>query len=129
MTTPNLHRGEVAIELAGRSYVLRPTFEALSAIETDPGAGLAELARRIVAGDWRLVDFTAIALHGLRAHEGRRRTREAVGALVVETGLNDCALPMASFLRAGLLGGRAAEASEEPNPPAPATGDTPSAGS
>ena len=40
---PNKGRGEVELEVDGRSYVLRPSFETLSAIEDATDKGAAEL--------------------------------------------------------------------------------------
>ena len=41
--------GDVEVELAGRTYVLRPCFKACREIEAGTGLGLMELAQRVGA--------------------------------------------------------------------------------
>jgi hypothetical protein len=60
MITPNPWRGEVAITLGGKNYILRPTFAALSAIEQTLGQGLVALAGKLANGAITLEELSAI---------------------------------------------------------------------
>ena len=100
----NKHRGEVAISLGGRSYLLRPTFAAIAEIEARSGQGLIGLARRLAAGDIRVSDFACIVHAGLRA-AGEPARFEKVGELVLEEGVANLAPAVGEFLRAAIAGG------------------------
>lgn len=63
-------RGEMRIELEGRSYVLRPSFEAIGAIETGCKRSLIELARAAETGALRSDELAEIVAQCIRA-EGR----------------------------------------------------------
>lgn len=47
----NKHRGEEELRLAGRTYVLRPTFQALAEIEAELDEKLLRIAERSLAGN------------------------------------------------------------------------------
>jgi hypothetical protein len=102
-SVPNSLRGEVAIRLAERDYVLRPTFRALCAIETRTGQGIVALARRTAAGDLGFKEAAAIVAAGLEA-AGEPAEFDAVGRLILETGLAACLPAVAAFLAAALGG-------------------------
>ena len=99
----NRHRGDVEIALAGRRFLLRPTFAAIAEIEERSGQGLIALARRLAAGDIRIVDVATIVTAGLRA-AGEPAKRETVGEMVLETGLGPLAPAIGAFLRAAITG-------------------------
>lgn len=99
----NRLRGEVAIRLGGRDYVLRPTFQALCEIETRTGRGIVALARRTAAGDVGVAETAAIVTAGLRA-AGEPATFDTVGRLILEAGLAACVPAVTAFLTAALGG-------------------------
>lgn len=66
MTEANETRGEIALDLSGKEYVLRPTYQAISAIESKTGKGLLALARD--AADITLADAAIIATECIKAH-------------------------------------------------------------
>jgi len=99
----NRLRGEVAIRLGGRDYVLRPTFQALCEIETRTGQGIVALARRTAAGDVGVTETAAIVTAGLRA-AGEPAAFDTVGRLILETGLAACVPAVTAFLTAALGG-------------------------
>jgi hypothetical protein len=58
--TANPWRGEVEIRLDDKTYVLRPTFAALSSIEQKLGTGLIALAGRLADENITLEELTVI---------------------------------------------------------------------
>ena len=99
----NRHRGDVEIELAGRRFLLRPTFAAIAEIEERSGQGLIALARRLAAGDIRITDVATIVTAGLRA-AGEPAKRETVGEMVLDSGLGALAPAVGAFLRVAISG-------------------------
>lgn len=63
----NARRGEVDIRLAGKKYVMRPTFDALAAIEDMTGRSLQITGQSVMAGSVRAVEIAAVILCGIRA--------------------------------------------------------------
>lgn len=59
MAVANPLRGEVALQLAGQSLRLRPSFEALVRAEVEAGS-LLRLLDRAADGDVRLADISAL---------------------------------------------------------------------
>ena len=96
-------RGEAALEIAGRSCLLRPTFAALVAAEDELGP-LFALVERAGAGQLRLAELAALFWHCLDAREAI--AREQVGEAVLATGLAGCAPALRSVL-GQILQGRA----------------------
>ncbi len=117
--TANRHRGEVEITLAGKSYVMRPTFGALAAIEAKTGEGIAELLERMRTGRVRITDVTAVIWAGLGA-TGEPVTYEKVGELVAEIGLDSLAVPVSMFLLNACKGGQASGEARAAEPVDPA---------
>lgn len=100
--TPNLHRGEAALVIAGEQRVLRPTFTALVAAEDELGP-LFALVERAAAGQLRLGEMAALFWHCLA--ERADLTRDAVGEAVARQGLAACAPPLRALLAQILKGG------------------------
>lgn len=61
-------RGEISISLDGVAHVLRPSFEAIGAIETATGKTLFELAQAAETGKITLAQAGAVVAHCMRAH-------------------------------------------------------------
>lgn len=66
MSEANETRGEIALDLGGREFVMRPTYQAISAIESKTGRGILALARD--AADLSLSDAAIIAAECIKAH-------------------------------------------------------------
>ncbi|GAB4155085.1 MAG: hypothetical protein Tsb0016_27130 [Sphingomonadales bacterium] len=81
----NPHRGEVPLRLDGRDYVLRPSFEALVAVEAERGS-LLTMIERASAGELLLDDIATLLWACLRAG-GAELERGQVGDLVMRMGL------------------------------------------
>ena len=114
----NPYRGEVEIELGGSVRVMRPTFEAITEIESRVGVGIVELVRRFQGNEWRTADVVIVVRSGLKGAEGKERTLNEVGSWVFEAGVIQCATVALKLLVNGLTGGKTAEE----NPPEPAAG-------
>lgn len=83
--TPNEVRGEFALELDGVEYGLRPTHEALEAIEGKLGTSALKLARAALTGDLTLGQMGTIVAECVRAWG--RQTGDAANANVGEKAL------------------------------------------
>lgn len=105
MSVSSSARGEVRVALAGRDFVLRPSFAALSETETMAGCGLVALARRFIDGSYGLRDVVAVLLPALKA--GGDVPSGDVGDLVLERGLLSVAPACAALLAAALGPGEA----------------------
>lgn len=73
-------RGEMKLVLLGRDYVMRPTYEAVTAIEAAAGRGLVDLARDAVAGKMTLAETAQIATECIRAFGREEGDKDAAGA-------------------------------------------------
>lgn len=117
MDQANKERGDVDIELLGKQYILRPTWQACIEIERATGEGLVPLARRVIAVDYGLNDAVAIVTAGLKA-TGEPASADAVGDMVMKTGLLGVGPSLAQFMTNALTGG------EEPGEAKAADQDT-----
>lgn len=93
-------RGEAALEVAGRTVVLRPTFAALVAAETELGP-LFELVERAAGGGLTLSELAGLLWH-CAIDPG---DRAAFGEALVAGGLA-AATPALRVLLGQILGGR-----------------------
>ena len=120
--TANPHRGECAVMLAGTRYVLRPDFEAISAIDAELG-GILALARRGMndPGDLTLHELAVIVAEGIKASGRAARTNDAhvktdkIKRLIFETGIPAVVPGVVRFLVASVTGGSKAEPGEAGN--------------
>lgn len=92
--TANAERGEIEIDIDGVPHVLRPSYEALLAIEKVTGRGLVELAIRADEGVMTMPEAAAVVTECIRAQgkaTGDRDMQEYrlanVGEALIETGL------------------------------------------
>ena len=99
--SPNSLRGEAAIPIDGRDWVLRPTFSALVAAEEELGS-LFALVERAGEGRLRLAELAALFWHCLAERDGV--TREQVGEAVAALGLAAASKPLRTLLRQILQG-------------------------
>lgn len=99
----NPHRGEVRLDLAGQSHVLRPTFTALVAAEEELGP-LFALVERASGGNLRLTEMVALFWHCLT--DRTAMTRDTFAQSVADVGLAACTAPLRAVL-VQILQGRA----------------------
>ena len=103
--TANPQRGEVEIELGGRRFVMRPSFQAIAEMEKQTGRGLIELLQSLSDGGLKVSELAAIITAGLKA-AGEPARYDKVGALLLEGGLEGIVPPVGEFLVGALTGGR-----------------------
>lgn len=111
--TANKRRGEEELRLAGRSYILRPTFQALAEIEAELGEPLLVIADRALSGRVGTRDVLATVRAGVKAGGGELPA-DFEGELMA-AGLLPVTALVIRWLRRALAGDP--EARGEPNPP------------
>ena len=94
-------RGESGLQVAGVTYVLRPTFESLVLAEAELGS-LFALVERAAEGGLTLMEMTALLWHCLPAEN--RPDRAAVGEALLATGLVAATQPVRAVLAQVLQG-------------------------
>ena len=99
----NAARGEVVFVAAGRTYTLRPTFEALCAIEDRLGIGLIELAERITQRRHGVRDIASAIFEGAHAADPSV-TQVDIEAAIAHAGLRTATLTALAFLTCALGG-------------------------
>ena len=99
----NPYRGEGALDVAGETLVLRPTFGALVAAEEELGS-LFELVERAAGGVLKLTEIAALFDH-LSKGRAAAITRERIGEAVVDKGLAKIT-PLLRTVLAQILQGR-----------------------
>lgn len=89
----NAVRGEATIDLDGETFGLRPSYEAIVALEASTGKGLLQLARESVAGMLTSGEVAQVACEFMRAwgrendNEGAAKSNpRKVGMLVQDNG-------------------------------------------
>ncbi len=120
----NAVRGEIAVELGGQSYTLRPTYAAIARAEALADAGIVKIANRLFEGDVRMSDIAAIVCAGIG---DETLTLEAVGQKIAAQGLSDLMEPLGRYV-AFILDPRGESGPREKKPDAGATPATPTPG-
>lgn len=100
----NAALGDVAVTLAGKDYVLRPTFEAVMAIEGATGVGFPELYTRFRASRYTTGEVVIVLREGMRAYDKVVRRDAEIGRIIRKTGLMVAALAASKYLGAWLTG-------------------------
>lgn len=104
MAAANKHRGEVEIELGGKTYVIRPTFQCMCEIEAGTGKGVMALAIAWAARNFGIADAAVIVTAGMKAAGEEGATLQKVGDMIFEVGLANVTAPIAKFLEMALGG-------------------------
>jgi len=111
MPSANEQRGEVDIEIGGRSWVMRPGFSAVSAIEKQTGKSLIELLQGLQS--IRVTEIAIIITECIRASKVTAPpTLDIVGEWIMENGIDSFLMPAATVLQNAWTGGRKAPAPE-----------------
>ena len=101
----NKHRGEIEVKLAGKTWTIRPAFQALAEIEGITGLGIAAVVRRFTKGEFGIDDVAAVIAAGIRAAHDDAPDFESVKRAIVEEGFNKFAVVASEFLAGALAGG------------------------
>ncbi len=96
----NEHRGEIELELGDKKIVLRPTYEALQAMERATGTRLIPLARRFGELDFGVSDIVAVI-----SAAATEKPDKDIGRLVFEAGVAKVGIRISAFLAGALNGG------------------------
>lgn len=99
MSAANPVRGEAALEVAGRTLVVRPSFQALVAAESELGP-LFELVERAAEGRLSLAEVAALIWHCLVDDIDR----DELGEALVAAGLKAVAPVLATLIKQILAG-------------------------
>lgn len=92
MTRPaNPMRGEATLAVDGKTWLLRPTFEALVAAEDELGS-LFAMVERAAEGSLKLAEISAMLWHCLPADN--RPDRATVNQAILEMGLVGAMVPL-----------------------------------
>jgi len=102
---PNPTRGELVVTLAGTDHLLRPTFAAISVVETMTGLGLVGVARRLLNNDYGVRDVAFTIRAGL-VGAGSSLPIADVEDLVFASGVLNVAPVAKRFVTLALNGGK-----------------------
>lgn len=108
----NAARGDVTLRLGGELYVLRPSFAALTEIESALGIGLVELAERFRDRRYGVRELAAVAHAGAKA-AGHAESLPELGEKLAAAGLVAVAPAVFDFVHNALSGGMG----KNPSPP------------
>lgn len=100
----NRNRGETKVQIGRKNYVLRPSFEALSAIEDALDVGLIELAMKLDDGGLRMRHMVAIIHACAAAASEDPPAPEVIGAAIAKKGVAAYLEPVSKFLAEALTG-------------------------
>ena len=95
-------RGEVSLELAGRTITLTPSFANLSAVEATANRSIMEIARDLNAGGIRLKDMEAI----LCCASTPKMVPEDLSKIIEQEGMNKAIEGSAMFLVSAITAGQ-----------------------
>lgn len=116
--TANRQRGEIPVEYSGKTYVARPSFTAISAIEDSCGA-IGSVFQEILRGDISIKKTAYILFHSFRAGMGPANAPnlEKVGDMVTDLGLEGSIQALRDIFTVIVQGpSKAAENSETDDP-------------
>ena len=98
----NKQRGEMALNLGPKKYVLRPSFQLLCEIEEALGVGLITFARRLMAGEFGVREIATVFAVAVRDQDGP--DTEETGKLIVQDGVAQYVGTLTEFLTTALSG-------------------------
>lgn len=98
----NPQRGEVALELSGKTYRLVPSYENLAKMEEEAGVSILDFAQRIHNRTIKIKDLAAV----VSVTAEPEIDLEAAGRAILEEGLVKTIGPISKFFSNALLGGR-----------------------
>jgi hypothetical protein len=90
-------RNEVAIDIGGKSRVLRADFRAICAMESFLRMGVVTIVGRFQQKQFGLTDVAALVFFGLQGADDKDLTMEQVGDAIIETGIDNIISPVIDF--------------------------------
>lgn len=110
----NRLKGDIDIELGGKKYLLRPTFEGLLEIEDKAGVGLSQILHRFINKDWSMKHVAAVIYGGLLHYGEKAPSFEEVGKKIVADGVKSFLTPSVILLSKSISPDK--EEEDEPSP-------------
>ncbi len=99
----NKNRGEIYIELAGRKHILRPSFQAICAIEGELNISILDILIDVSKKKLKLSDMISIVKHGMYAYQGNLdMSDEDIGNDIYEAGLVNIMPQIVQFLESAV---------------------------
>jgi hypothetical protein len=98
----NKNRGEVAIKIANKKYIMRPTFHALCSIENEINKSIIDVLLQFSESKPKLLDIQAIIYHGIVAYGNSDVNRDDLGADIYESGIVNIMPAVLEFLEISL---------------------------
>ena len=103
----NKQRGEMALKLGPKKYVLRPSFQLLCEIEEALDVGLITFARRLMAGEFGVREIATVFAVAVRDQDGP--DTEETGKLIIQDGVAGYVGTLTDFLTTALSGNQREE--------------------
>ncbi len=100
----NHQPGDVEVRLAGRTFILRPSYKACIEIEKATGMGVMALARRVSAQQHGLNDAAVIITAGMKAAGYEGASVAKVAEMIFEAGLASVYDVLDAFLVVCVMG-------------------------
>lgn len=99
-------KGEVEITLAGKEFILRPTFEAMVEFEERAKTSTTKALQTILNQELSFILATAVIWAGIRGGWSDKTSNPpsypAVGEMIRKTGLTNLTMPLLTFLNNAL---------------------------
>ncbi|MFQ5535167.1 MAG: GTA-gp10 family protein [Sphingomonadales bacterium] len=105
---------EITIKLGGKSYAMRPTFEAVRNAENALGIGFLKIAEQYFEQRLTVGEMTAVIHAAISTGKARAPAIEKVGQLLVDGGIAECVAPLGEFISDVLT-----DPDQEPDPQSP----------
>lgn len=99
----NRMRGEVEVDLGGKKYTLRPSFEGILEMEDRAGVPLMTVLKMASEKALSFKVATGVVYGGLIGAGERNLSFEQVGALIVKGGLPSYFTPIARLISSAIL--------------------------
>jgi hypothetical protein len=92
----NKERGEVEVSLNGSTYIMRPTHNVITEIESRLGIGIFRVASRLRMADYWFTDISVIICEGIKGgvlDPKEALSQDDVSRMIAEKGLDDYIQP------------------------------------
>jgi len=99
MTNPL--KGEIEVELGGKTYKARLTIDAIVSIEQAVGCGIIKLATKMSEGDISVGDMMAVLLPALRGGGNDLQAKD-ISRIIQDSGIVNATTVVASLLTSAL---------------------------
>jgi hypothetical protein len=95
----NKNRGEVSVKLAGKTYILRPSFQAICSIESEVGKSILDILINLPKEKITLSEMESIIKHGITAYGKNAQIDQSdIGELIYGEGIINILPSLIEFL-------------------------------